>query len=206
MHARASPAGAPSAARWCWAPARRRGCCMAGIHQQGWTVLGLLDDDPAKQHARIAGVSVLGPLEACAMTRHRARRGHVIVAMPSARRGVQRRRALELAAATGLPVLTVPSAAELAEGRARGSARARHRTRRPAGPRAGGAGRSRHRQTLRGKTVLITGAGGSIGSELCRQVARFQPARLVLYELSEFNLYSIEQELTERFPASNWCA
>ena len=55
--------------------------------------------------------------------------------------------------------------------------------------------------TLRGKTVLITGAGGSIGSELCRQVAHYQPARLVLYELSEFNLYSIEQELGERFPA-----
>ena len=53
---------------------------------------------------------------------------------------------------------------------------------------------------LQGKTVLITGAGGSIGSDLCRQVARFQPARIVLYELSEFNLYSIDQDLGERFP------
>jgi FlaA1/EpsC-like NDP-sugar epimerase len=53
---------------------------------------------------------------------------------------------------------------------------------------------------LAGKTVLISGAGGSIGSELCRQVARYAPGRLVLYELSEFNLYTIEQELTESFP------
>ncbi len=57
---------------------------------------------------------------------------------------------------------------------------------------------------LHGKTVLITGAGGSIGSELCRQVARYGPARLVLYELSEFNLYSVEQDLAERFPHCRW--
>ncbi|WP_141284123.1 UDP-N-acetylglucosamine 4,6-dehydratase family protein, partial [Ideonella azotifigens] len=56
-------------------------------------------------------------------------------------------------------------------------------------------------EVLRGKTVLITGGGGSIGSELCRQVARFQPAKLVIVELSEFNLYTIEQDLSLRFPA-----
>ena len=53
---------------------------------------------------------------------------------------------------------------------------------------------------LAGKVVLITGAGGSIGSELCRQVARFRPSRLVLYGLSEFNLDTIEQDFGERFP------
>jgi FlaA1/EpsC-like NDP-sugar epimerase len=55
-------------------------------------------------------------------------------------------------------------------------------------------------EVLRDKTVLITGAGGSIGSEICRQIARFGPARLVMYEQSEFNLYSIEQDLRGRFP------
>ena len=54
---------------------------------------------------------------------------------------------------------------------------------------------------LDGRTVLVTGAGGSIGSELCRQIARFTPARLVLFELSEFALYSIEQEFADRHPA-----
>jgi FlaA1/EpsC-like NDP-sugar epimerase len=53
---------------------------------------------------------------------------------------------------------------------------------------------------LAGKTVLVTGAGGSIGSELCRQIAKFKPRRLVLFELNEFALYNMEQELRNSFP------
>ncbi len=172
---------------------------LAGIHQQGWIVLGLLDDDPAKQGARIAGLPVLGPLAAIADKGVRGAATHVIVAMPAAR-PAQRRHALDLAAPTGLPVLTVPSAAELKDGQ---SAIDRVRDiepedllgREPVQLDEAGIG-----AVLAGKTVLVTGAGGSIGSELCRQLARFMPARLVLYELSEFNLYSIEQDLGQRFP------
>jgi len=187
---RALVLGAGDAARW----------LLAGIHQQGWIVLGLLDDDPAKLHSRIAGVPVLGPLQAVRDTQVRGAATHVVIAMPSAS-AAQRRRALDLAAATGLPVLTVPSAVELADPQRRNP---RVRDIEPEDL----LGREPVRldetdvgATLRGKTVLITGAGGSIGAELCRQAARFGPARLVLYELSEFNLYSIEQELGESFPA-----
>ena len=172
---------------------------LAGIHQQGWIVLGLLDDDPAKQGARISGLPVLGPLSAIADKAVRGAATHIIVAMPAARPS-QRRRALTLAAPSGLPVLTVPSADELRDSQ---SAIDRVRDiepvdllgREPVQLDEAGIG-----DVLAGKTVLITGAGGSIGSELCRQVARFQPARLVLYELSEFNLYTVEQDLGERFP------
>jgi len=187
---RALVLGAGDAAKW----------LLAGIHQQGWTVLGLLDDDPAKQHSRIAGVQVLGPLQAVREAQVRGAATHLVIAMPSAA-PAQRRRALELAAATGLPVLTVPSAVELADPQRRNQ-RVRDIEpedllgRDPVQLDEAGIG-----ATLRGKTVLITGAGGSIGSELCRQVARFEPARLVLYELSEFNLYSIEQDLGETFAA-----
>ncbi|MEK8024797.1 nucleoside-diphosphate sugar epimerase/dehydratase [Pseudaquabacterium rugosum] len=177
---------------------------LAGIHQQGWIVLGLLDDDPAKQGARIAGLPVLGPLAAIGDKAVRGAATHVIVALPAAT-PAQRRRALELAAPTGLPVLTVPTAAELRDGADDGR-RAIDRVRdiepedllgrAPVQLDEAGIG-----EVLRGRTVLITGAGGSIGSELCRQVARYAPARIVLYELSEFNLYTIEQELTEAFPA-----
>ncbi|MDP1901619.1 MAG: nucleoside-diphosphate sugar epimerase/dehydratase [Rubrivivax sp.] len=172
---------------------------LAGLHQQGWVVLGLLDDDRAKQGARIGSVPVLGPLAALVDKAVLGSATHVVVAMPAATRA-QRRRALDLAAGTGLPVLTVPSADELRTGKSRVE---RLRDIEPEdllGREPVVLDEAGIAQTLQGKTVLITGAGGSIGSELCRQVARFAPARLVLYELSEFNLYTLEQELTESFP------
>ena len=173
---------------------------MAGIHQQGWIVMGMLDDDPVKQGARISGVPVLGPLEAVGDRAVLGAATHLIIALPgsSAR---QRRRAFELASAAGLPVLTVPSAAELRQGDpdlARGVRDIEPEDllgREPVQLDEQGID-----LVLHGKTVLITGAGGSIGSELCRQVARYKPARLVLVELSEFNLYSIEQELGQTAP------
>ena len=173
---------------------------LAGIHRQGWVVLGLLDDDPAKRHARIAGVQVLGPLQAIADKTVRGAATHIVVALPGAT-AAQRKRALDLAATTGLPVLTVPTVDELRTGKSR-IERLRDIEaedllgREPVQLDEAGIG-----ATLAGKTVLITGAGGSIGSELCRQVARYGPARLVLVELSEFNLYAIEQELDEEVPA-----
>ena len=171
---------------------------LAGLQQQGWVVLGLLDDDRSKHGARINSVPVLGPLDALKGKPTWGTATHVVVAMPAATRA-QRRRALELAAGTGLPVLTVPSADELRTGQTRVE---RLRDIEPEdllGRESVVLDEAGITQTLLGKTVLITGAGGSIGSELCRQVARFKPARLVLYELSEFNLYTIEQELSEQF-------
>ena len=173
---------------------------MAGIHQQGWIVMGMLDDDPAKQGARIAGVPVLGPLEAVGDRAVLGAATHLIIALPGAS-ARERRRAFELASAAGLPVLTVPSADELREGSpdaARGIRDIEPEDllgREPVKLDEQGID-----LVLHGKTVLITGAGGSIGSELCRQVARYRPTRLVLVELSEFNLYTIEQELGQLFP------
>jgi len=172
---------------------------MAGIHNQGWIVLGLLDDDPNKQGARIAGVPVLGPLESVNDKGVRGAATHLIIALPGAS-SRQRRRAFELASGASLPVLTVPSADELSVGhgnvqRLRDIEPEDLLGREPVQLDEQGID-----QVLHGRCVLITGAGGSIGSELCRQVARYKPARLVLVELSEFNLYTIEQELTHEFP------
>ncbi len=172
---------------------------LAGLQPQGWVVVGLLDDDPGKQRARIGNAPVLGPLSAVADEALRGGATHIVVAMPAAT-PAQRRRALDLAAGTGLPVLTVPSADELRSGRGRVD---RLRDIEPddlLGREPVVLDEAGIAQVLRGKTVLVTGAGGSIGSELCRQLARFAPAQLVLYELSEFNLYTVEQDLGEAFP------
>jgi len=171
---------------------------VAGIQHQGWVVVGWLDDDPLKRDVRVAGIPVLGPLDQLA--RFVALHGitHVIVAMPSAE-PAQRRRALALASSSGLNVLTVPSNTELLSGRR--VEQLRHIEpedllgREPVQLDEGGIS-----ECLNGRTVLITGAGGSIGSELCRQVARYGPKKLVLYEQSEFALYQIEQDLTLHFP------
>ena len=173
---------------------------LAGIHEQGWVVLGLLDDDPAKLGARINGVPVLGPLQAISDKTVRGAATHIVVALPGAR-AAQRRHALDLAASTGLPVVTVPTVDELRTGKSRIE---RLRDIEPMdllGREPVQLDEAGIAETLRGKTVLITGAGGSIGSELCMQVARYEPSCLVLLELSEFNLYTIEQTLSETFPA-----
>ena len=171
---------------------------IAGIQNQGWQVLGCLDDDRTRHGARNSSVPVLGALDQVERVAHELGATHVVIALPSASTE-QRRRALQLAAGTRLPVLTVPTASELQQGHTITTVRDIEADdllgREPV--QLDEAGIS---DTLSGKTVLITGAGGSIGSELCRQVARYGPARLVLYEQSEFNLYAIEQELSERFP------
>jgi len=171
---------------------------LAGIQNRGWWVAGFLDDDPAKQGLRLAGVPVLGRFDDVVARAREQDATHLIVALPSAK-GPARRRALALAAATRLPVVTVPSSDELHSGR-------RPEQLRDIQPEdllgrepvlLDDAGIS---AALAGRVVLVTGAGGSIGSELCRQLARFGPSRLVLFELSEYALYVIEQELSETYP------
>lgn len=172
---------------------------IAGIQHRGWSVMGLLDDDVRKHGSRVSGVPVMGGLERLADARVVDGITDIILAMPSAS-GAQRKRALDLAAETGLPVVTVPSADELREGRSRID---RIRDIEPddlLGREPVRLDESAVSSLINGQVVMVTGAGGSIGSELCRQIARFGPTRLVLFELSEFALYQVEQDLGERFP------
>ncbi len=172
---------------------------IAGIQHRGWEVVGLLDDDERKQGASMAGVTVWGGVDLLQDASRLDDVTHLILAMPSAT-PAQRKRVLALASATGLPVVTVPSSDELRDGRSRID---RVRDIEPEdvlGREAVKLDESAVSQLISGQTVMVTGAGGSIGSELCRQIARFGPSRIVLFELSEFALYQVEQDLGERFP------
>ncbi|NMF97736.1 polysaccharide biosynthesis protein [Aromatoleum toluolicum] len=157
-----------------------------------WRVVALVDDDRSKWGLELCGHPVAGGVEDIAnvLADHRAK--HVILAMPSAASDVLRR-ATDLAVRAGAHVFTVPGLEDLMNGRVAINSM------RPVAiedllGRAPVRIDSAHVQAmLAAKTVMVTGAGGSIGSELCRQLARFAPQRLVLFEASEFALYTIEQ-------------
>ena len=170
---------------------------LAGSRE--WRVIGLLDDDAKKVGRQILGAPVLGEPGDLPAVADRYKVRHAIIAMPSATHQV-RKRLVELCQASGIRPLTVPSFDDLMGGKVAVSQIRQVELDDLLGRDAVVLDTAGLQQLLAGQSVLVTGAGGSIGSELCRQIAKFGPAKLVLYELSEYALYEIEQELRERHP------
>ncbi|MFH1605581.1 MAG: nucleoside-diphosphate sugar epimerase/dehydratase [Pseudomonadota bacterium] len=164
-----------------------------------WRVLGLLDDNPAKRGRQIQGVDVLGPLEELVDIAPRLGIRRAIIAMPSALHQ-SRRRALEICRQAGVEALTVPSYQDLVSGRVSVSQVRNIELDDLLGRDPVLLDETRLQEWIRGRSILVTGAGGSIGSELCRQIARFEPAQLVLFEHNEFALYRMEQEFARQHP------
>jgi FlaA1/EpsC-like NDP-sugar epimerase len=158
-----------------------------------WRVVGLLDDDKAKHGGQINGVRVLGAIDRVGPVATSLAVSNVIVAMPGTSAAI-RRRAMELAAAGGLSVLTVPAFSDLLSGKFAISQVRAVELEDLLGRDQVLLDDAGLKEQLAGKSILVTGAGGSIGSELCRQIIRFAPRKLVFLEQSEFALYSIEQE------------
>src|SRR5262249_12382862 len=121
----------------------------------------------------------------------------VIIAMPGASHA-SRKRAVEICEQAGLHPLTVPAYADIVSGKISVSQLREVELDDLLGRDPIQLDEAQVSGFLRGKRVLVTGAGGSIGAELCRQIARFGPARLVLLDHSEFALYGIEQEFRDR--------
>jgi FlaA1/EpsC-like NDP-sugar epimerase len=164
-----------------------------------WRVVGMLDDDAKKHGAEVAGVKIYGGIERVPEMAQRLGVSQAVIAMPSATHQ-QRQRALDLCARAELEVMTVPALSDIVSGRVSVSALRAVELDDLLGRDPVDLDDAGLHAFLGGKSVLVTGAGGSIGSELCRQIARYAPARLVLFDVSEFALYSIEQEFRDRFP------
>jgi FlaA1/EpsC-like NDP-sugar epimerase len=167
-----------------------------------WHFVGLLDDDAKKRGTDLYGVRVLGPLDDLPRLVERLGIEQAIVAMPGQAHSV-RRRAVELCNAAGVPALTVPSYEDLVAGRVRTSAVRRVELDDLLGRDPVKLDSEGLYEWLHGRVVMVTGAGGSIGEELCRQLVRFAPAKLLLFEASEFALYRIDQEFRERHAQVN---
>lgn len=165
----------------------------------GFHVVGLLDDSRDKRGRLVQGVPVLGSLDDVAQHAARMDVSDVVLALPSAAHEV-RKRVTERCTEAGLNVMTIPSLEDLVAGRVSVSALRRVELDDLLGRDPVQLDDSGLHRLLTGKVVMVTGAGGSIGSELCRQIARYAPARLVLFEQSELALYAMEQELPQRFP------
>ncbi|HLT26836.1 MAG TPA: nucleoside-diphosphate sugar epimerase/dehydratase [Zeimonas sp.] len=164
-----------------------------------WRVVGLLDDDPAKWKREILGVPIFGPIDALPEVIVDEKARHVILALPSTTTAV-RRRAADLAVRAGARVFTVPAVDDIISGRVSVSSIRPLEIDDLLGRETVHIDNEHVLEMLAGKTVLVTGAGGSIGSELCRQLSRFEPARLVLFEQNEFALYSLEQWFASHRP------
>lgn len=165
-----------------------------------WRAVAILDDDKSKLGSRLLNVPVLGALDTISEHASRLSASHAIVAMPTASVAA-RRRAAELAVEAGLKVLTLPAMSDVLDGKVSVSQIRSVELEDLLGRDAVQLDDAGLGLLFAGQTVLVSGAGGSIGSELCRQIARYEPARIVFYELSEFALYRIEQEFGNRFPA-----
>lgn len=164
-----------------------------------WHVVGMLDDDPRKLGTRLHGIRVLGVIDDLPHWVQKLNVGHVIIAMPSASRRIHRH-ALEMCSSIGIRAMTVPSYVDLISGKTTISQIRDIELDDLLGRAPVVLDNEGLHGLLTGKTILITGAGGSIGSELCRQIVAFKPGRLVLLELNEFALYKIQEEFQSSFP------
>ena len=159
--------------------------------------VGFLDDDPAKHGSDLCDVRVLGPLSALRQSATQHRIDQVIIAMPRAP-GPVIRNLVETAAEAGVEIRTIPGLFDIISGRVEVNALRPVEIQDLLRREPVTTNLEEVRGTVTGQTVLVTGAGGSIGAELCRQLTHFAPRRIVLLGRGENSIFDIHQELEGR--------
>jgi FlaA1/EpsC-like NDP-sugar epimerase len=164
--------------------------------ETGYAVIGCVDDDPLKKGLRIMGVPVLGPIEALAKLVEEQRIDEVLIAIPSATQD-EMRRLVEFCEEARAPFRTVPEMAELITGQVilqqvRDVSLADLLGRKPVDLDLNSVC-----EQIRGRVVMVTGAAGSIGSELCRQIRTYAPRLLVCVDQNETGIFNLQHQLAQ---------
>jgi len=164
-----------------------------------YSPVAFVDDDMAKQGRDLHGIPVVGGCENMAEIVSQQAIDLILLAVPSAK-VPEKQRVIGICERAGVPFRTVPQLDELMTGQVTVNQLRKVSIEDLLGREPVKLDTARIHQELNKKTVMVTGAGGSIGSELCRQIAKQEPESIVLLENSEFNLYAIEMELRSSNP------
>ena len=163
---------------------------------EAWRVVGLLDDDRSIVGRQLLGAKVLGLISDLPRLAAQHQVEHVIVAMPSVDHS-KRRTAVDIANSCNMTVLTVPAFDDLMSGKVSISQIRNVEVEDLLGREPVQLDALGLHELIEHNAVLVTGAGGSIGSELCRQILKYHPSKLICVDTSEFSLYQIEQEFSQ---------
>lgn len=166
--------------------------------RMGYEPVGFLDDDRAKKGLRIHGVPVLGRIEDLTRVGEKKQVEEAIVAIPSFG-GKEMRNVMQLCEGAGITCKTVPAVSDILNGSVHVNQIREIRIEDLLGRERVELNTEQIRRYLTGKRVLVTGAAGSIGSELCRQIMKMEPEQLILFERVENELYRINMEFSHTF-------
>ncbi|MBF0236058.1 MAG: polysaccharide biosynthesis protein [SAR324 cluster bacterium] len=168
------------------------------LHERQHQIIAFVDDNPQLRKQNIKGIVVYSPQELLGLIEEYEVKS-ILLAIPSATRN-QRREIVKTLQELGVSIKTVPGLGEIVAGKVTMSDIRNIDIIDLLGRKEVLPDPLLLHQNIRNKTVLVTGAGGSIGSELCRQIAQQSPQKLILYEWNEWALYSIDMELAETYP------
>ena len=165
-------------------------------------VVCIIDDNPNKWHRRVQGVTVVGGRDSIAESVHKYGVQKIFIAIPSASQE-DKREILNICKETGCEIKSLPSIYQMVSGQVRLGDMREVAVEDLLGRKPVQVDMAQLQDQIKGKTVLVTGGGGSIGSELCRQVAKREPKLLLILDVYENNAYEIQQELKETYPDLN---
>ena len=167
-----------------------------------YTPVAFVDDDRQKIGQKIRGINVAGNCDSIPELCQKWALDMIIIAVPSAN-DKEMQRIVSFCESSGVPFRTLPAIQDIVSGRADSAELREVRIEDLLGRDQISLQNDLIGEFIHNKTVMVTGGGGSIGSELCRQVCLAKPKQLIVFDQSEFNLYSIDKELLERFNAHN---